>query len=59
MLGRTSIARRFIDGRSIDERRIQALPFKAVRRLYPDYSLWRDFVYKYEQGKLAIDCKEL
>jgi uncharacterized protein YbbC (DUF1343 family) len=35
--------------------RIQALAFKAIRRLYPDYSLWRDFAYEYEQGKLAID----
>ncbi|CAN5463032.1 hypothetical protein BH10PSE5_BH10PSE5_36340 [soil metagenome] len=35
--------------------RIQALVFKAVRRLYPDYPLWRDFPYEYEIGKLAID----
>ena len=35
--------------------RIQALAFKAIRRLYPDYPLWRDFPYEYEQGKLAID----
>jgi uncharacterized protein YbbC (DUF1343 family) len=35
--------------------RIQALTFKAIRRLYPDYPLWRDFAYEYEQGKLAID----
>ena len=35
--------------------RIQALAFKAIRRLYPDYALWRDFAYEYEQGKLAID----
>jgi hypothetical protein len=35
--------------------RIQALAFKAIRRLYPDYSLWRDFPYEYEHGKLAID----
>ena len=35
--------------------RIQALAFKAVRRLYPDYPLWRDFAYEYERGKLAID----
>lgn len=35
--------------------RIQALAFKAIRRLYPDYLLWRDFAYEYEQGKLAID----
>ncbi|MCI3135109.1 exo-beta-N-acetylmuramidase NamZ domain-containing protein [Phenylobacterium aquaticum] len=35
--------------------RIQALAFKAIRRLYPDYELWRDFPYEYEFGKLAID----
>jgi uncharacterized protein YbbC (DUF1343 family) len=35
--------------------RVQSLAFKAIRRLYPDYPLWRDFPYEYEQGKLAID----
>jgi uncharacterized protein YbbC (DUF1343 family) len=35
--------------------RVQALAFKAIRRLYPDYPLWRDFPYEYELGKLAID----
>jgi uncharacterized protein YbbC (DUF1343 family) len=35
--------------------RLQALAFKAIRRLYPDYPLWRDFAYEYEFGKLAID----
>ena len=35
--------------------RLQALAFKAIRRLYPDYTLWRDFPYEYEHGKLAID----
>ena len=35
--------------------RVQALAFKAIRRLYPDYDLWRDFAYEYEVGKLAID----
>lgn len=35
--------------------RIQALAFKAIRRLYPAYLLWRDFPYEYEEGKLAID----
>ena len=33
--------------------RLQALAFKAIRRLYPDYELWRDFPYEYEFGKLA------
>jgi uncharacterized protein YbbC (DUF1343 family) len=35
--------------------RLQALAFKAIRRLTPDYPLWRDFPYEYELGKLAID----
>jgi uncharacterized protein YbbC (DUF1343 family) len=35
--------------------RLQALAFKAIRRLYPTYPLWRDFPYEYEIGKLAID----
>jgi uncharacterized protein YbbC (DUF1343 family) len=35
--------------------RLQALAFKAIRRLYPDYDLWRDFPYEYEFGKLPID----
>jgi uncharacterized protein YbbC (DUF1343 family) len=35
--------------------RIQALGFKAIRNLYPDYDLWRDFPYEYEFGKLPID----
>jgi uncharacterized protein YbbC (DUF1343 family) len=35
--------------------RLQALGFKAIRRLWPDYDLWRDFPYEYEFGKLAID----
>jgi uncharacterized protein YbbC (DUF1343 family) len=35
--------------------RLQALAFKAIRLLYPDYRLWRDFPYEYEVGKLAID----
>ncbi len=37
--------------------RVQALGFKAIRRLYPDYALWRglDFKYEYTNGHLAID----
>jgi uncharacterized protein YbbC (DUF1343 family) len=35
--------------------RLQALAFKTIRRLYPQYELWRDFPYEYELGKLAID----
>ena len=35
--------------------RVQALAFKAIRQLYPDYELWRDFPYEYAFGKLPID----
>jgi uncharacterized protein YbbC (DUF1343 family) len=35
--------------------RIQALAFKAIRSLYPDYPLWRDFAYEYEHDRLTID----
>jgi uncharacterized protein YbbC (DUF1343 family) len=35
--------------------RVQALAFKALRQLQPDYLLWRDFPYEYELDKLAID----
>ena len=35
--------------------RLMALAFKAIRRLQPDYELWRDFPYEYEFDKLAID----
>jgi uncharacterized protein YbbC (DUF1343 family) len=35
--------------------RLQALAFKALRTLRPDYALWRDFPYEYERGRLAID----
>src|SRR6478735_12756672 len=35
--------------------RLQALAFKAICRLYPDYPLWRDFAYEYERDKLPID----
>lgn len=35
--------------------RVQALGFKAIRRLYPDYDLWRDFPYEYAFGRLPID----
>lgn len=35
--------------------RVLALAFKSIRRLYPQYQLWRDFPYEYEFGKLAID----
>jgi len=35
--------------------RLQALAFKAIRRLHPGYDLWRDFPYEYERDRLAID----
>jgi len=37
--------------------RLQALAFKVIRRLYPDYPLWRgkDFKYEYTNDVLAID----
>ena len=35
--------------------RLHALAFKALRTLEPKYPLWRDFVYEYERGRLAID----
>jgi len=35
--------------------RLLALALKALRRLRPDYDLWRDFPYEYERGRLAID----
>jgi uncharacterized protein YbbC (DUF1343 family) len=35
--------------------RLTALAFKALRALRPDYALWRDFPYEYEEGRLAID----
>ena len=35
--------------------RLQALAFKALRKLRPDYALWRDFAYEYERDRLAID----
>jgi uncharacterized protein YbbC (DUF1343 family) len=37
--------------------RLQALAYKAIRRLYPDYTIWRgtDFKYEYTEDVLAID----
>ncbi|MCM8729985.1 exo-beta-N-acetylmuramidase NamZ domain-containing protein [Hephaestia sp. GCM10023244] len=35
--------------------RVQALGFKAIRALDPDYPLWRDFPYEYVLDRLAID----
>jgi uncharacterized protein YbbC (DUF1343 family) len=46
---------RFYDHQAFKPWRLQALAFKAIRLLQPDYPLWRDFPYEYEFGKLAID----
>jgi uncharacterized protein YbbC (DUF1343 family) len=35
--------------------RLVALTLKALRRLRPDYPLWRDFAYEYERGRMAFD----
>ncbi|QIL02706.1 DUF1343 domain-containing protein [Sphingomonas sinipercae] len=45
----------FYDHQRFRPWRLQALVFKAIRRLYPDYELWRDFPYEYAFGKLPID----
>ncbi|AKQ42263.1 hypothetical protein CP97_09890 [Aurantiacibacter atlanticus] len=48
---------RFYDHEAFRPWRMQALAFKAIRNLYPDYDLWRgtDFKYEYTDGALAID----
>jgi uncharacterized protein YbbC (DUF1343 family) len=45
----------FYDHEAFQPWRLQALAFKAIRRLRPDYDLWRDFAYEYEFNRLAID----
>jgi hypothetical protein len=45
----------YYDHQAFKPWRVQALGFKAIRRLYPDYDLWRDFPYEYAFGKLPID----
>ncbi len=45
----------FYDHDAFKPWRLQSLAFKAIRRLYPDYPLWRDFPYEYVFDKLAID----
>lgn len=49
-----------VEGNSYDHQafrpwRLIALAFKALRRIHPDYDLWRDFPYEYEHDQLAID----
>ena len=46
---------RFYDHRAFRPWRLQALALKAIRGLYPDYDIWRDFPYEYELERLAID----
>ena len=45
----------FYDHAAFKPWRLQSLAFKAIRRLWPDYDLWRDFPYEYVFDKLAID----
>src|SRR3546814_5043825 len=45
----------FYDHHAFRPWRLQALAFKAVRNLLPDYPIWRDFPYEYEFDRLAID----
>jgi uncharacterized protein YbbC (DUF1343 family) len=45
----------FYDHHAFRPWRLQALAFKAIRNLHPDYPLWRDFPYEYEFNRLAID----
>ena len=35
--------------------RIVALALHAIRKLYPDYAIWRNFHYEYEEDRLAFD----
>ena len=45
----------FYNHRTFRPWRLQALAFKAIRLLYPEYPLWRDFPYEYVENRLAID----
>ncbi|MCV0384667.1 MAG: DUF1343 domain-containing protein [Erythrobacter sp.] len=45
----------FYDHHAFRPWRLQALAFRAIRSLYPDYEIWRDFPYEYEFDRLAID----
>lgn len=46
---------RFYDHAAFRPWRMQALAFKAIRMLWPEYPIWRDFPYEYEFERLAID----
>lgn len=43
------------DHRAFRPWRIMALAFKALHQSRPDYELWRDFPYEYENDRLVID----
>ena len=45
----------FYDHHEFKPWRLQALAFKAIRSIYSDYYIWRDFPYEYEFDRLAID----
>jgi uncharacterized protein YbbC (DUF1343 family) len=45
----------FYDHEAFRPWRLQALAFKAIRGLHPEYAIWRDFAYEYEFDRLAID----
>lgn len=45
----------FYDHEAFRPWRLQALAFKAIRNIMPDYPIWRDFPYEYEFDRLAID----
>jgi uncharacterized protein YbbC (DUF1343 family) len=45
----------YYDHQAFKPWRVQSLAFKAIRKLYPDYELWREFSYEYVFDKLAID----
>ena len=45
----------FYDHSAFRPWRMQALAFKAIRRVHPGYDLWRNFPYEYEFERLAID----
>ncbi|WP_265562886.1 exo-beta-N-acetylmuramidase NamZ family protein [Sphingomicrobium arenosum] len=48
---------KFYDHHAFKPWRIQALGFKAIRNIFPEYALWRgeEFKYEYTEGHLAID----
>ncbi len=45
----------YYDHENFKPYRVMALWLKALRQLYPDYQIWRNFHYEYEKDRLAID----